>query len=82
MGHPLTSQELHAMQDHSLTIPVADNATDAHSTIVRSVLLAGILHFSPLERLGLQEATAQQSWHWEEDYSCWKSKEESRVHVF
>lgn len=43
--------------DHSLTIPVVDNATDVNSTIVKSVLLAGILHFSPLERLEFQETT-------------------------
>lgn len=67
MDLPITSQKLHAMQDHSLSIPVIDDATDSHSTILRSVLLASILQFSPLEGLGLQETTARQSWHWEED---------------
>lgn len=50
------------MHVHSLTIPVVDNATDAPSTTGKSVFLAGITYFWPLERLQLQETMSQQPW--------------------
>lgn len=44
-GHPITFEELHVTQDLILTVCVVNNATDAHSAILGSVLLSGICSF-------------------------------------